>query len=36
MFIHQLKDSSKSDEVEIKLLDFGTAFKMSKSKIKCS
>lgn len=36
MFIYQLKETSKSNEVEIKLLDFGTAFKMIKPKIKCS
>jgi len=36
MFIHHLKDTSQLNEVEIKLLDFGTAYKMTKPKVKCS
>lgn len=35
MFIQQIKDSSSSDEVDLKLLDFGTAFKMTRAKIRC-
>ena len=35
MFIKKVISNTSKDEIEIKLLDFGTAFKMTKPKVRC-
>jgi serine/threonine protein kinase len=35
-FIKKVNDNTNQEEIEIKLLDFGTAFKMHKHKIRCT
>lgn len=35
VFIKKVNDKTNHEEIEIKLLDFGTAYKMIKQKVKC-